>query len=132
MSSINIDDAAMKSIVGDALLKTLTEENRAILIKEAITHLLTVPEKDRYSGRHAPDPKSPLQMAFERAIEHEMAELVREEIKNNEKLRTSLRKMMVEVFDAALDDQADGHSKVVQNVAEQFTKYLSGYLSRDY
>lgn len=60
---INLDETMMKSLVSEALMKSLDEEKRNALIQAAIEHLLT-PQKD-YSGRPQP---SPIESAFRYAL----------------------------------------------------------------
>lgn len=64
MTEIKLDSNAVQSIVARALLEELGEETRNNLIQQALTYLISEPEKNFY-GR--PGGKSPLQTAFEKA-----------------------------------------------------------------
>jgi hypothetical protein len=89
------DDTAMKALVIEAMYKSLDEQKRAELIKGAIATLLTT-RRDGH-GFYAKE-SSPLQDAFNNAIQQVARELVFEQVRAEGPIRESIKKLCGEAL----------------------------------
>lgn len=87
---LDIDDDQMKSLLSEAIYASLDEKKRGALIKGALEHLLT---PDRNSG-YGVTGQTPIQRAFNNAIETVANTVVREELTKNEAVRAKIEEMM--------------------------------------
>lgn len=106
----------MREVIGAAVLKTLDENTRATVISTAITHLLK-PEKT-YNGIT----ESPLQQAFNRAIENIAEKMAMEEIENNEEVKSKLRTLLHEAVDTLMANKDESVKKIAAALASAMTK----------
>lgn len=113
---INPDD--VKALVSEAILKTLDDEKRATLIKDAIAHLLTPPT----GGGYGYDKTTPLQSAFRVAVEHTARRLCLEMLEQDEGLKGQIRALLTEAMEKAMTTQRE---KVVNDMAENFASWLT-------
>lgn len=92
---IKIPEAQMQDIVAQAIFKTLDENARNTLIQEAITYLITKPEKKDY---YAPDPKSPLQQAFHNAVGVAANKLISDQFDTDQALKEKILALFAEAM----------------------------------
>jgi hypothetical protein len=104
------------SLVGAAIMQTVTQENRDTLVKEAIQHLLT-PVK----GYGSNPPKSPLQNAFDYAVEQKAKDVIGQTLDGmlSEKVKEVVEESLVRAF---AEERKD---KLVQNIADAIIKGFS-------
>lgn len=128
---LKIPEEQFRTIVSDALLKTISKDTRDTLIQGAIQHLMTPPSG---ATKYGPTPKSPLTEAFEHAVMKMTQELIREELANNQSLRSSIKTLISDTFDRMLDIEADPekYGKLCDRLDGVFSEYLSGDLKERY
>jgi hypothetical protein len=105
------------ALVGAAILQTVTQENRDVLIQEAVTHLLTTDKSYSYGGRQ----RSPLQNAFDYAVEQKAKEVIGQTLDGvlSEKVKEVVEEALVKAF---AEERKD---KLVQNIADAIIKGFS-------
>lgn len=117
---IKISDEQMQSIVSAAVLQAMGTEARDTVMKAAIEYLLTPKSDDRYSYSK---PKSPLQRAFENAIEVYAMGAAREWLEEREDARQQIRDLYVAAYQKMVTDyQPD----LIDRIAQQMARALSG------
>lgn len=87
---IKFDQAALQGMVEKWVMEQMTEETRNQVLAQAVKYLMTTPNTN-YGPR-----ESPLQQAFNRAIETVMYQVARDLIENNEEVKDKLTAMMGE------------------------------------
>lgn len=115
---LDINDEQLKSIVSEAIFASLTEEARGTMIKGALAHLLT-PEK---TGNYGAVGLTPIQQAFNRAIETVANVVVREELAKNEAVRDAINAMTTEAIRAFMGAEKD---KMVQRMAGAIARAIT-------
>jgi len=110
---VDIPAETWGAIVGTSVMRAITDENRDVLVKEAITHLLT-PEKHSAYGPS----RTPLQEAFDTALAQKAREFVRAELDGEigEKVREIVQESIVKAFDSERRDA------LVGNIADAIVK----------
>lgn len=88
------DDSAMKVLVIEAMYKSIDEQKREALIKGAIETLLTA-KADAYGYRKS---SSPLQDAFDQAIQQVARELVIETVRAEGPIRERIKALCGEAL----------------------------------
>lgn len=121
---LKLDGDVIRKLVSEAVLRTLDDNKREILIKGAIESLLK-PVGERYGAT------SPLQDAFNQAIRDVARDLAREELAKDPRLKDKIR----ELFEAAwlkltAETAAEGGTtawiKLVDRTAEAIGKTITG------
>lgn len=112
--SFTINADAMKSIVAKAIMEGITQDQRDVLIEQAITHLIK-PGPTSY-GRTEP---SPLQHAFNEAIERAcnrvVDEIITERPEFNAKVRDAVTAAMTALVDGGNYDLSQKVGNAVGN-----------------
>lgn len=80
MTNINLDGEAMQAVVSKAILEGISQDQKLSLVEQAINYLVTAPPAPAY-GRTQP---TPLQSAFNRAVEAVSTKVVMEIIQAEE------------------------------------------------
>lgn len=109
--TIQLDPVALREATAQAIMGTLTPEVRAQLLQQAISNLLQ-PSTDRYERG-----QSPLQQAFNIAVNSVAMEIAREEVKASQEIRDKLRALVAEVAAKVLNQDVD---KLTEKMAEAF------------
>lgn len=112
---LELDEAAMKGLVSEAIFQSLDEQKREALIRSALEALL-LPNAEGY-GRG----KSPLQAAFEQALYRKANEIAADALSNRPEITKAvddlvmdaLRKFMGEKRDEMIEQIADGIRKAI-------------------
>lgn len=106
---LELPEGQMQEYVSEALLRSLDEEKRDVLIKSAIQHLLS-PGKGDLTGRGT----SMLQDAFNMAVRAAAIEIVREEMKAD----SALRIRIADLYKAAIQRfmEADESEKLIERL----------------
>lgn len=99
MANINLPEDQMQQIVSAAILQTVTAENRDILIKDAITRLIT-PESSGYGKK-----LSLLQIAFNNAIHAQAEKIIADTLDTDEQIKTLIKDIVTEAFDKAFNSE---------------------------
>ncbi len=113
---IKLDEKTIQGIVGEALLQSLTQENKEILIKGAISHLLS----KTGSNFNAP---SVLQQAFNGAVRNIAEKMALEHLTNNEELETAIKGMLAEAITMLT---VTNREKTIQQLSETIAKGITG------
>ena len=100
MSSISLDSDALKAVIAQEILKTITPEDREKLMAQALVMLMST-EKD-YNGR----PKgSPLEQAFNEQARIALNRMAREMLEADETFNANCRSMIVDVSNRIFDSE---------------------------
>jgi FKBP-type peptidyl-prolyl cis-trans isomerase (trigger factor) len=118
--TIQLDPVALREATTQAIMGILTPEVRAQLIQQSITAILK-PSTDNWNRD-----KSPLQEAFNRAVQEVAQEEAKRVIAGDPVIALKLAQMLREVADKVLSTD---HEKFVERMAESF---VSSIKSRDY
>lgn len=121
---IKLEDEMLKSIVSEAILKSFDDQKRDALVQGAIKHLLTPPQKDRYSYG---EPKSPLQEAFEYGIRNVSIRICGEILENDENVKEKIRGLL---NDAMVRLTETNREKTVEKLADAIAAGMA-YRERD-
>ncbi len=113
---IKLDQATIQGIVGEALLVSLTQEARDILVKGAISHLLS------RTGMNGNGP-SVLQQAFNGAVRDVAEKMAHEHLKDNVELETAIKGM---IADAVTMLTVTNREKTVEQLAATIAKGIAG------
>lgn len=116
---IKLSEEMMRELVGEALLKAITEEQRTVLVQGAIRELLS-PKRDGYSGRSS----TPLQDAFNRAIYDVAHKLVAEKLTADPEVQAKVGALVSEAFVRAFE--ADRREDLVSKIARAISDGLAG------
>lgn len=104
------DDVALKSIMSEAILRSLDDAKRETIIRGAIEHLMT-PQVDQYNrGTRA----SPLEQAFRNAIELEASRYARDRVASDPAVQTMIARLFTEALARAESD--DTRAKIVDGM----------------
>lgn len=116
---IKLDEQMMHGLVSEALLKTLDEEKRNMLIVGAIKHLLTPVEGHGYGGSKQP---SPLQFAFQNAVRVTAERLTLERLSSDSELKEKINGLLTEALAQVMETNRE---KTVNAIAEAITKGMA-------
>lgn len=105
-ASIKLDAESFAGIASAAIFDSLTEEARGDIIKQALEHLLT-PESNRGFGVK---PTTPIQQAFNQAIQSVAFKVVRDKIENDPTITAEIEKLIGPMVLGAIDVESETHS----------------------
>ena len=114
--NLNLDDAQLKDLIGEALLRSLDQAGRDVLIKDAIAHLVT-PTKSAYNNTS----ESPLQMVFHQAVITVTREVIAAQLKENEVIKTAVDSLIMEAVQRVFVDQRE---KTIEKVTNSIVEAL--------
>ncbi len=86
--NLTLNEEQMRAVVTKAILEGLGDEQKTLILQQAVEHLMGAPEKSGYSYKQ--DNRNRLQIAFDNAAERALEQIAREEMakpENVEKLR---------------------------------------------
>lgn len=116
---IQLSDQQLSAAMQEALVLAIPQAARDKLIAEAL-NWITAPQKDSYWGTKA----SPLQAAFNNAMEHAASKMIREELENPD---SEMAKALADLVQTALGKMRA--TDRYQGIAEKFAEALSRALS---
>lgn len=87
---INLDSEMLKSVVSEAIMRSLDNQTREALIQGAIQHLLTPREGTSSYGRRT----SPLQDAFNSGVYHAAQSIATEMLTKDDAMQTKIRDLL--------------------------------------
>ncbi len=115
--NVKLDEQEMKNLVAESVLMQLSEESRAALIKDALAFVLSGPsEKDAF-GRLTTQP-APITLAFHRAAEQAVNAIVKDLLAQNAEFQTTLRNMISDTMQQAMDNDYDFEQIVLGALTE--------------
>lgn len=94
MSALQINDDALKAIVTKAILDTISAEQRDILLKSALEHLMAPGDPSSF-GKRAP---SPLERAFQSGVERYAYRLIEERLENDPAWKAAIDGLLTEAW----------------------------------
>lgn len=99
---LKIDSEALGQIAAAAIFEQLSQDSRDTVIKQAIEYLLTPHKGPGYMvGR------SPLQIAFETALQEAATKAVREKIADDEEIKQHINELLGPIVNKALAVEAE-------------------------
>lgn len=120
---VKLDQDTLTTLIGESILSKLTDEQRDKMITDAIQRLIVPPEynpMDRNAER-----RSPIQVAFDRAVVFQMEEHVRKMVADeNSNLMQKLTPVLAEALERALTDE-----DLKEKMVNQLTKAIVGVLA---
>lgn len=120
MAEVKLDESTMRDVITAAIVKTLTEESKALLIQQAIASLLA-PSKADSQYRYGEEKKTRLQEIFDQAAYAMAIEVVRATLKEDDRVKASLRELVAKGLEKALED-AELPGKLASVISEVFSK----------
>lgn len=120
MTNIQIDTEAIQTIAQKAILEGLGQDQRDLIIQQAVEGLLARP-KNQNSWRGDHDP-SPLQIAFNNAVSSVAMQIAREVVAEDERVKERIRELMGEVIAELLGDE--GYSEAAEIFAGALTSAI--------
>lgn len=117
---LELSDEQIQSAVSAAILQGISQENRDVLIKSAIEHLITPPNKESYQTSPSP---SPLQAAFNHAVSDIARNMCHEELKKDSAVKEKIR----EIIAKAVEKMTLNEEKIAAELANAITGALRNY-----
>src|SRR5882762_7773593 len=100
---IKLDQEQMTTVVSAAILKSIDEDQRNVLIEGAIKHLLTAPPSNGYGSTRV----SPLMDAFNSAAGRVASQLATEMISGDEVLKGRIRVLINDAFEKVFTESRE-------------------------
>lgn len=95
---LDLDEATMRGLVSEAILRGIDDKARDTIVKDAVTYLLKE-QSDSY-GTQLP---APITSAFRNAIHGVAESVVRDMVKNDESIRARIVDIAQQAFTKALE-----------------------------
>lgn len=115
---IKLDEQMMRGLVSEALLKSLDEKQRELLISGAIQLLLT-PEKPAYGGGRA---ESEMEKAFRFSVSNVAQRIVSERLADDVEFKVKINALLNEALVLVMETNRE---TTVKQIAEAITKGLA-------
>lgn len=117
--NIDLSDEQMQSIVSGAILQAMGTEARDTVMKAAIEYLITPLESRSYGSKT----KTPLQVAFEEAVNRYAQRAAYEYMDQNAEARDQIRSVFVAAYEKMITDYNQTLiEKIAQHMADALTK----------
>jgi hypothetical protein len=120
---IKLDNDLLKSVVSEAIVKSLDEEKRNALIQGAIQALLTPQQTSGYYGRK----ETPVEQAFNEAVRNVAHKVAEEMLAGDERVRARLKELMNAALVKVMDDNREA---TVTKIADALAAGMA-YRGRD-
>lgn len=117
--NINIDPKDLESLVSEAILRSLDQEKRDILIKDAIQHLIA-PQRNGYGQGQG---SSPLQQAFREAVAVVARQECEKALAGDPEVASKIRGLITEAIARVLS--SDRREQVVSDMAMNLTSWMT-------
>lgn len=96
---IRIDEKLVREVVAGAIMNSLSQEQRNTLITNAVAYLLGPGEERGYGRGRSP---SPIEQAFNNAIDFEARKVAAEVLTDNADVQTKLRELITEAVESLM------------------------------
>ena len=116
---IDLSDEQLHDIVSEAILQAIDEKQRDAILQEAVRGLL----ERKKSGVYG-DYVTPIQEAFNLAVEGVARNAAREMMDSDEEIKAKVRSLLKDVLEKIFGEQRE---KAIDALAEAFRKGLTGY-----
>ena len=120
---ITLDNDMLKSVVSEAILKSIDDQKRDALVQAAIRHLLTSAQPTSYNR----NPSSPIQDAFEHGMRNVAVGVCRDILEKDESVREKLRGLVADAVTRLMDTNRE---KTVEKLADAIAAGMA-YRERD-
>lgn len=121
---LKIDGEAAREFVQEALMRSLTPDTKEAVIKQAVQSLVARPPKDSRYG--APEPESPLEMAFRSAVRAISHQVVTEYL-NDDEVKEAIRTQILAALDAIVQEKGTWlYDQIGFAVGEKIASVLGG------
>jgi hypothetical protein len=122
---LSINPEAAKEIVQKAIFDSLSQDARNELVGQAITALTLRPKKDRYAYS-GPEPRSPLEEAFDRAVVTIANQVVREYLEDEE-IKKAIQAQILAALDKIIQDKGTWlYDQIGLAVGQQVAHVMGG------
>jgi hypothetical protein len=119
--NLNLDEAAIASVLSQAILEGIGEQGRDNLIAQAVTHIMKTP-RDRYGVPNGQE--TPLQVAFSSAIHSYVNKAVQDVVDNSEELRNAVDQALGPIISGSVLTELRGdwdlQAKIGRTMVEHF------------
>lgn len=116
--SLNLNDEQLRAAVAGAIIQTLTQEKREELISHAVQALLTPPPTRNSWDKPLP---SPIQQAFDVAVENVAREVAKEQVRSDPALRARLAELITKAVERLMNSD-----EVLDRLAQAFGAAIAG------
>jgi len=99
--SIQLDPVALREATAQAIMGILTPEVRERLLRESVTQLLAPSTNSWDRG------KSPIQQAFDNAVQQIANEIARDVVRNDPAITSKIRELLTKAFEKAVSVKED-------------------------
>ena len=114
---LTLNESQIRELTVNAILQTIDQKGRDLLVQKAIQHLLA-PDKSQFGSG-----KSPLERHFEYAVEQVCKEVVTKNVQTDLVLQSKLKELMSAAVDKFFNSQ---QAVVIEKMAEGLRKGLTG------
>lgn len=114
---IKLGDEEMKEVIAEALLKELGTEQRDQIIATAIRELITI--RNEYGSKI-----SPLQKAFNNAVEYMAETIAREQISQNAEIKQQIEALLAAAAAKLFGEEE--REKLVETLAGSIRRAITG------
>lgn len=119
---LELDPESVQSIASAAIFDHMTQEARENVLKQAVEALLTpTPSRGGYGIG-----KTPLQLAFERAITTAAHQAIQEKIANDPEVSAKIHELLGPLLNAALEAEAENYDT---SLADHLGQALGSWLA---
>lgn len=120
--NLNLTDQQLQSVVGLAIVNTVTDETRKSILVQAVENILK-PGGGGYYDKQ----KSPLLGAFENAIQMYAHQYIKDRLKNDEQFKGIVDGLLKSALEKVFIDQ----DKIAEKMASAIKNYLISDRERD-
>ena len=99
--SIQFDPATMNQIVSKAIIESISDEQRDLIIQQAVNSLLKAPPRSGYGV----EPQTPIQAAFDNAVSMAAMKIAHDFVAENEQLKDKVRALLAQSAEVLLADE---------------------------
>ncbi len=114
---IKLDPESLKDVVSAAILKSLDDTKRDVMIEAALKHLLTPQGGSAYHKA-----ESPLQTAFNNAVSFVATQIAKETLENDSSVKANIQALLNEAFVKVMSENRE---KTVSSIADAIVKGLT-------
>lgn len=116
---INLGEEQMRAVVSKAILESLGDEQKTLILTQAVEHLMKAPDDNR-GYPYNQDKRNYLQRAFDAASERALGKIADEEMQKPENIE-KIRALLGPVLEAALS-KSEAWDNMRKALAEAITR----------
>lgn len=120
-ANISIDSEAVRGFVSQAIIQSITAEQRELVLRQAVESLLDEP-KDSYGRVRAP---SPLAAAFTNAVQQVSTSVVREYL-DDETIKQNVRQQIITQIEKMLAEKDWLYDSIGMAVGDRVREIIQG------